>query len=487
METDYSGMTTPDSASEREVPSDAPLAREVTLAPPVVCLAPLAPNWIYGTTLSPASRAAPPLRLSGLCLSERGSIVAIPQPEVIQNTLFPIGLALQAKIVDYRERLNQLLNHHQRQQPLLVVTGPSCVSNANQVKACAQWVGTIIGKRFANLPTRDLPPAVRQLYQPRATLPQHLLLAIRANLTHYNHPYTDSPRPPSIMTFEIEHGIPVCRALLCELAEICPIVGQMCDTITPQYFADLFCLGLVDLSLVESQLHRELVLALLFPVGFSTLVAPQAPFDRDLYRHKIGAALDAMYASSQPHQFVSITKIGTVAVVGTIGNADTFVVLDVDPSVFMSQQDIVDFVSLVYKYKNLQHSQVPKPRVMLNVGRLLDADYEPKLKLVALLLSDSPVAACIFGVIVDSGDHYIPQGFHFDLDEELPSPATPAADGDSYQKLLDINRYFVKKQSFAHDSATTPAMPVDQYYECLINADRFIGELECIQSSAKEA
>lgn len=478
METDYSGMTTPDSASERETPSEAPSAP--------ASWAPLAPNWIYGTTLGPDNRA-PPLRLSGLCLSERGSIVAIPQPEVIQNTLFPIGLALQAKIIDYRERLNQLLNHHQRKQPLLVVTGPSYVSNANQVKACAQWVGTIMCKRFANLPTRDLPPAVRQLYQPRATPPQHLLLAIRANLTQYNHPYTDSPRP-SIMTFEIEHGIPVCRALLCELAEICPIVGQMCDTITPQYFADLFCLGLVDLSLVESQLHRELVLALLFPVGFSTLVAPQAPFDRDLYRHKIGAALDAMYASSQPHQFVSITKIGTVAVVGTIGNADTFVVLDIDHSVFMSLQDIVDFVNLVYKYKNLQHSHVPKPRVMLNVGRLLDANYEPKLKLVALLLLDSPVSACIFGVIVDSGDHYIPQGFHFDLDEELPSPTAPAADDGSYQKLLDINRYFVKKQSFAQDSgATSPAVPAGQYYECLINADRFIGELERIQSSAKEA
>ena len=41
----------------------------------------------------------------------------------------------------------------------------------------------------------------------------------------------------------------------------------------------------------------------------------------------MGVAIDALRAASHPHHFLSVTKPGVVAIVGTDGNQDCFVIL----------------------------------------------------------------------------------------------------------------------------------------------------------------
>ncbi|CDK25185.1 unnamed protein product [Kuraishia capsulata CBS 1993] len=117
-------------------------------------------------------------------------------------------------------------------------------------------------------------------------------------------------------SFKINKGLRISRELFCKLTEKLPIAGEMLDTISPQFLSDLFSVGAIGARTTESQLHRELASGLSFPVGF-----------KNGTDGSLGVAIDAMRAASHPHHFLSVTKPGIVAIVGTEGNKDTFVIL----------------------------------------------------------------------------------------------------------------------------------------------------------------
>jgi 3-deoxy-7-phosphoheptulonate synthase len=95
-----------------------------------------------------------------------------------------------------------------------------------------------------------------------------------------------------------------------------PLASEMLDTISPQFLADLLSAGAIGARTTESQLHRELASGLSFPVGFKN--GTDGTLD---------VAIDAIGAVKHPHHFLSVTKPGVVAIVGTIGNDDCFVIL----------------------------------------------------------------------------------------------------------------------------------------------------------------
>lgn len=117
-------------------------------------------------------------------------------------------------------------------------------------------------------------------------------------------------------TFKINKGLRIARKLFVELTELLPIAGEMLDTISPQFLSDLFSVGAIGARTTESQLHRELASGLSFPVGF-----------KNGTDGTLGVAVDALRAASHPHHFLSVTKPGVVAIVGTDGNQDCFVIL----------------------------------------------------------------------------------------------------------------------------------------------------------------
>lgn len=118
-------------------------------------------------------------------------------------------------------------------------------------------------------------------------------------------------------SFKINKGLRVSRQLFVDLTERgMPIASEMLDTISIQFLADLLSLGAVGARTTESQLHRELASGLSFPVGF-----------KNGTDGSLDVAVDAIGAVMHPHHFLSVTKPGLVAIVGTVGNEDCFVIL----------------------------------------------------------------------------------------------------------------------------------------------------------------
>jgi len=118
-------------------------------------------------------------------------------------------------------------------------------------------------------------------------------------------------------TFNINKGLRTARQLFLDLTERgMPLASEMLDTISPQFTADLLSVGAVGARTTESQVHRELASGLSFPVGF-----------KNGTDGSLGVAIDAIGAVKHPHHFLSVTKPGNVAIVGTVGNDDCFVIL----------------------------------------------------------------------------------------------------------------------------------------------------------------
>ena len=117
--------------------------------------------------------------------------------------------------------------------------------------------------------------------------------------------------------FKINKGLRISRQLFCDLTEKgIPLASEMLDTISPQFLADLLSVGAVGARTTESQLHRELASGLSFPIGF-----------KNGTDGSLDVAIDAIGAVVHPHHFLSVTKNGLVAIVGTTGNDDCFVIL----------------------------------------------------------------------------------------------------------------------------------------------------------------
>lgn len=118
-------------------------------------------------------------------------------------------------------------------------------------------------------------------------------------------------------SFQINKGLRTSRQLFVDLTERgMPLASEMLDTISIQFLADLLSVGAVGARTTESQLHRELASGVSFPVGF-----------KNGTDGSLDVAIDAIGAVMHPHHFLSVTKPGNVAIVGTVGNEDCFVIL----------------------------------------------------------------------------------------------------------------------------------------------------------------
>jgi 3-deoxy-7-phosphoheptulonate synthase len=118
-------------------------------------------------------------------------------------------------------------------------------------------------------------------------------------------------------TYRISKGLGVARRLLCEITDLgLPLATETLGPINPQYLADLISWGCIGARTSESQIHREMVSGLSFPVGIKNST------DGNLMN-----AIDALKAAGQPHSFLGITHGGRAAIVNTVGNPDVHIVL----------------------------------------------------------------------------------------------------------------------------------------------------------------
>lgn len=334
-----------------------------------------------------------------------------------------------------------------------MITGPRYLESTIQAKACANWLNSISVDNSNNVNNNNnysanpLPKCLKEIYSSQRKVSRdNLVLLMKCNLS----------RPgsgASIVSYNIKQGIPICRSLLCELAEKIPIVGELADTITPQYLADLYCMARVSSTLVESQLHRELVSGTSFPVGYQTL-DPALETDFEGYIRKVDNAKEAIISSKHPHHFLSITKLGQVAIIGTTGNEDTFIILQFAGPIKFSNKQLQ---ALLEKTKN--------EKILLDVGTLNSENYQCKLDLTKRLIADNQN---VLGVAINSGDEYISQqesqheSKYNSLKNELENKKSPEY-GSFFEKLFD--RFKLKEQ---------PTVA----FEDLIYANKFIFALD---------
>lgn len=217
-------------------------------------------------------------------------------PNLLQHEITQT-LASRKTVIDSRNEVAAVMNGTDERNRLLVVVGPCSIHDP---KAAIHYCELLL--------------------QLRAKLKDELLIVMRS--------YLEKPRttvgwkglindPDIDGSFKINKGLRIARQLFVDItARGMPIASEMLDTISPQYLADLLSLGVIGARTTESQLHREMASGLSFPVGF-----------KNGTDGTLGVAIDAVGAVKHPHHFLSVTKPGVAAIVGTTGNDDCFIVL----------------------------------------------------------------------------------------------------------------------------------------------------------------
>lgn len=207
---------------------------------------------------------------------------------------------------------------------LLVVIGPCSIHDPS---AALDYADKLL--RLKNLYKDDLLIVMRSyLEKPRTTVGWKGLI---------NDPNIDS-------SYDINKGLKTSRQLFLDLTQRgMPVASEMLDTISPQFVADLISVGAIGARTTESQLHRELASGLSFPVGF-----------KNGTDGSLDVAIDAIGAVEHPHQFLSVTKPGLVAIVGTVGNEDCFVILRGGKSGTNFDRDSIKVAKEALAKKNLR-------------------------------------------------------------------------------------------------------------------------------------
>ena len=138
---------------------------------------------------------------------------------------------------------------------------------------------------------------------------------------------------------DINRGLRIARKLLRDINSLgVPAATEFLDPITVQYIDSFISWGAIGARTTESQLHRQLASALSCPVGFKN--ATDGSF-------KI--AIDAVVAADHDHTFLSVTKMGHVAIVHTRGNQDCHIILRGGAKPNYSHEDVEEVSAALAK------------------------------------------------------------------------------------------------------------------------------------------
>ncbi|KAF2842654.1 phospho-2-dehydro-3-deoxyheptonate aldolase [Patellaria atrata CBS 101060] len=220
----------------------------------------------------------------------------ITAPDLLQHEI-PQTTKSKETVLRARNEAADVVQGRDSMQRLLVVIGPCSIHDP---KAALDYCDRLLNEKEKY---KDELLIIMRSYleKPRTTVGWKGLI---------NDPDIDN-------TFNINKGLRVSRKLFVDLTEKgMPLASEMLDTISPQFLADLLSVGAIGARTTESQLHRELASGLSFPVGF-----------KNGTDGSLDVAVDAIGAVKHPHHFLSVTKPGVVAIVGTVGNEDCFVIL----------------------------------------------------------------------------------------------------------------------------------------------------------------
>ncbi|WP_313739004.1 3-deoxy-7-phosphoheptulonate synthase [Pseudomonas sp.] len=116
---------------------------------------------------------------------------------------------------------------------------------------------------------------------------------------------------------DMQAGLTLSRELMLGLLHRgLPLANEVLQPLAAGYFDDLLSWAAIGARTTESQIHRELVSGLGLPVGF-----------KNGTDGGVAIACDAMRSAAHPHRHFGIDAQGHPAIVETLGNPDTHLVL----------------------------------------------------------------------------------------------------------------------------------------------------------------
>lgn len=216
-------------------------------------------------------------------------------PPIALLERFPVSEKAGQCVYQTRQAIHQQI--HGQDRRLLVVIGPCSIHDIDAAHEYADRL-RVLREKY-----RDSLEIVMRVYfeKPRTTVGWKGLL---------NDPHLDG-------SYAINDGLRIARQLLLDLNDKgMPVAVEYLDMITPQYIADLVSWGAVGARTTESQVHRQLASGLSCPVGFKNGTLGD-----------VQIAIDAISSARAPHAFLSVTKFGHSAIVKTLGNEDSHLIL----------------------------------------------------------------------------------------------------------------------------------------------------------------
>jgi 3-deoxy-7-phosphoheptulonate synthase len=218
----------------------------------------------------------------------------VPAPYELVNK-HPINDEISKLVYGTRNEISQIL--HNKDDRLLVVSGPCSIHDTESALEYASWLKTQSDKYKDNL------LIVMRVYfeKPRTTVGWKGLI---------NDPDLDG-------SYKISKGVELARKLLIDIAGLdMPAGTEFLDPISPQYVTDLISWGAIGARTAESQIHRELASGLSCPIGI-----------KNGTNGSLKAAIDGIQAANHSHVFLGATKEAEIAMLKTAGNSDAHIIL----------------------------------------------------------------------------------------------------------------------------------------------------------------
>jgi 3-deoxy-7-phosphoheptulonate synthase len=225
-----------------------------------------------------------------------GTAAATPLPTPGQlRREFPVPADVQARITEQRNAVRRILRGEDSR--LLIVMGPCSIHD----EVAALEYGAKLSQLADEVSDRFLIVMRAYLEKPRTTVGWKGLL--------YD--------PDRTGQGDLNEGLVRSRRLLLNLAEMgLPIATEALSPFAMDYLGDLVSWTAIGARTTESQVHREMASGLPMPVGF-----------KNGTDGTVGVAVNAMKSAGHPHQHFGIGENGAPAMLNTLGNPDTHLVL----------------------------------------------------------------------------------------------------------------------------------------------------------------
>ena len=218
----------------------------------------------------------------------------LPPVAIIEK--FPTTEYTDNLVVSTRQAVSDII-HGRGDDRLVVITGPCSIHDP---KAALEYASRLLPLKNKY---RDQLLIIMRVYfeKPRTTVGWKGLI---------NDPNLDN-------SYDINNGMRIARQLLLEINKMgIPAATEFLDMITPQYIDELISWGAIGARTTESQVHRQLVSGMSCPIGF-----------KNATDGSVKIAIDACVSAQHEHTFMTVTKMGQVAIAHTKGNHDCHIIL----------------------------------------------------------------------------------------------------------------------------------------------------------------